>query len=68
MSEDTTTLIARRPQPESASAAPAERSRAEEISAQAAGWQNVVQHARDNCRQGEDAVKELQRRHNKSGE
>ena len=68
MSEDTATIIARQPDPIAASGGPAEESRAQELSAQATGWQNVVRQARENCQQGIEAAKELQRRRNKSGE
>jgi hypothetical protein len=68
MPESTTTIFARQREPITASGGPAEESQANEISAQATGWQNVVRHARESCQQGLDAVEELHRRRNKSGQ
>jgi hypothetical protein len=68
MPENTTTIALRPQEPATSSAVPAEASRAEELCAQAAAWQNVAQRVRENCRRGIDAAKELQRRRNKSGQ
>ncbi|MGD0517929.1 MAG: hypothetical protein ABSA26_10380 [Thermoguttaceae bacterium] len=68
MPEDTTTITVRQQQPATASAGPTEASRADELCSKATAWQDVVNKARESCRRGVDAVKELQRRRNKSGQ
>jgi hypothetical protein len=68
MPQTTTTIIPRQQQPATASAEPVQASRADELCSKAAAWQNVVNKARESCQRGVEAVKELQRRRNKSGQ
>ncbi len=68
MADGTTTLPARHASQTTFSGPAPEPSNADEIRARADAWQNVARRARASSHRGEDAVSELQRRRNTSGQ
>jgi hypothetical protein len=68
MPDDTRTIPAQCEPQTTSIGGPPEESKADEIRAQAAAWQEVARRARESCQRGEAAAKELRRRRNTSGQ
>lgn len=68
MADATRTVIPQEQPQTLAEAGPPEESRADQLRAQAAGWEAVARQIHDCCLRGDQASKELQRRRNTSGQ